>query len=550
MMDMDKKSLIGIAACIAFYLGYSQYLQKKYPNYGTQTEKTENAAVDPQKPTPTQTSAAAGSQTPASSTNEAPAAPKPAALSDQNLTYTTDTSIYKFDQQTGGLSSIKLKNYWQAINSEEMVELAPSPLRIFGTTSKEILETPSEFFGERNDRELTFWRIEGPWKISQSYTIPETGYQLALRISFENTGTAAANLVAGIAMQQPIALPASGGFFQSQGSSASIPPAILVGTSEKTHRFAMTDFCKDGKGDSDAAGTATKLPFLGIDQHYFLKVLTPEFDQVSFAAKPVLPVSAESCTVQLNAFQPYGSVAPGQKVEFKFHSYFGPKQADLLTTYDENLENTIDLGMFAALARPLLTGLKLVNNYTHNFGFAILIVTLALKICFFPLTRQAAISANKMKKLQPEMNAIRERHKNDQQTQQRELMAFMVKNKVNPMKGCLPILPQIPVFFAYYQVLQHAIELRHAPFAGWIHDLSAMDPYYVTPLLLGVGMVVQQKLTPMTGMDKSQEKILMFMPVVFTLLMLTLPAGMVIYMLTNTVVSILQQQWLNQTLKA
>jgi len=124
----------------------------------------------------------------------------------------------------------------------------------------------------------------------------------------------------------------------------------------------------------------------------------------------------------------------------------------------------------------------------------------------------------------------------------------MSVNKVNPMKGCLPILPQIPVFFAFYRVLSTSIDLRHASFFGWIQDLSASDPYYITPIILGVAMILQQKLTPTTGMDKAQEKMMMIMPIVFSVMMLTLPAGMVLYMLTNTIVSISQQQWLNRKL--
>jgi len=179
---------------------------------------------------------------------------------------------------------------------------------------------------------------------------------------------------------------------------------------------------------------------------------------------------------------------------------------------------------------------------------AIIIVTLILKMAFYPLTRAAAISTKRMQKLQPEMNALKERLKDDPARQQRELMAFMSKNKVNPFKGCLPILPQVPVFIAFYNVLSQAIELRHAPFYGWLTDLSSKDPYYITPILLGIGMFLQQKLTPNPGMDKNQEKIMLFMPIIFSLMMLSLPAGMVLYMITNTLVSIAQQQWLNRRL--
>ena len=155
----------------------------------------------------------------------------------------------------------------------------------------------------------------------------------------------------------------------------------------------------------------------------------------------------------------------------------------------------------------------------------------------------------RMQKLQPEMKKIQEKFKDDPPTMQRELMKFMSTNKANPFQGCLPILPQIPVFIAFYNVLSQAIELRHAPFFGWIQDLSAADPYYITPILLAVAMFVQQKLTPTPGMDKTQERIMMMMPIVFSLMMLSLPAGMVLYMITNTIVSIAQQQWLNHRLK-
>lgn len=190
----------------------------------------------------------------------------------------------------------------------------------------------------------------------------------------------------------------------------------------------------------------------------------------------------------------------------------------------------------------------MVFDLVSNWGVAIILFTILLKLLFYPLTRAAAVSMHKMKKLQPEMTKLREKYQDDPRMQQQELMRFMSQNKVNPMKGCLPILPQIPVFFAFYRVLSTSLDLRHAPFFGWIQDLSASDPYYVTPLLMGLAMFLQQKLTPTAGMEKAQERVMMMLPLIFTLMMLTLPSGMVLYMLTNTVVSILQQQWLNHKL--
>jgi YidC/Oxa1 family membrane protein insertase len=213
------------------------------------------------------------------------------------------------------------------------------------------------------------------------------------------------------------------------------------------------------------------------------------------------------------------------------------------------LTSTVKFGWFSFIAHPLLLAVKFFYGIFLNYGLAIIAVTVILKILFYPLTRAAAISMKKMQKLQPEMTQIREKYKEDPQRMQRELMGFMAKHKVNPAKGCLPILPQIPVFIAFYNVLSQAIELRHAPFFGWIQDLSAADPYYISPILLGVGMFIQQKLTPNPSLDKNQERIMLMLPLIFTVMMLSLPAGMVLYMLANTVVSIFQQQWLNRRLE-
>jgi YidC/Oxa1 family membrane protein insertase len=169
-----------------------------------------------------------------------------------------------------------------------------------------------------------------------------------------------------------------------------------------------------------------------------------------------------------------------------------------------------------------------------------------LKALFFPLNRQAAMSMKAMNKLKPDMDRIREKFKDDKALQQQEIMKFMAAHKINPMKGCMPILPQIPVFFAFYRILSESIELRHAALGGWLLDLSNSDPYYITPVLLGVGQFVQQKLTPTTGMDPAQQRMMQMLPLIFTVMMLGLPSGMVIYMLTNTVVSIGQTQWLNR----
>ena len=184
--------------------------------------------------------------------------------------------------------------------------------------------------------------------------------------------------------------------------------------------------------------------------------------------------------------------------------------------------------------------LKFFYGFIGNYGFAVILLTVCIKLIFWPLTQKSYKSMKGMQKLQPEMKKMREKHGKDKQKLNQEMMSFYKDNKVNPLGGCLPMVIQIPVFFALYRVLLGSIELRHAPFMLWITDLSAKDPYYVTPLIMGVTMFLQQKMTP-TNMDPTQAKIMLMMPVVFTFMFLNFPSGLVLYWLTNNLLTILQQ---------
>jgi YidC/Oxa1 family membrane protein insertase len=195
--------------------------------------------------------------------------------------------------------------------------------------------------------------------------------------------------------------------------------------------------------------------------------------------------------------------------------------------------------------------LNFFYKYTGNYGIAIIILTIIIKIIFWPLSQKSYKSMNKMKKIQPMMTKIKEKYKDDRQKMNEEMMRLYKTYKVNPAGGCLPMLVQIPVFIALYQALLSAIELRHAPFIYnlpftdivWLADLSAKDPLYITPLIMGATMFIQQKMTPSPG-DPTQAKVMLFMPVVFTFIFLTFPAGLVVYWLANNVLSIGQQWWM------
>ncbi|HEY8370079.1 MAG TPA: membrane protein insertase YidC [Thermodesulfobacteriota bacterium] len=240
-------------------------------------------------------------------------------------------------------------------------------------------------------------------------------------------------------------------------------------------------------------------------------------------------------------------VAPGGSVTASAGQiYMGPKDVGELRKVDPRLEQVIHLGFFHWIAMPLLLTLRWLHGILGNYGLAIIALTILIKLVFWPLTAKQIRSSKAMARIQPEMTRLREKYKNDREALNREMMQLFRKHNVNPLMGCLPLLVQIPVFFALYQVLSQSIELRHAPFAGWIQDLSAMDPYYATPILMGVSMFVTQRMTPMPGMDPTQQKLMLIMPAMMSVFFLWMPSGLVLYWLVMNVLQIAQQAYANR----
>lgn len=229
----------------------------------------------------------------------------------------------------------------------------------------------------------------------------------------------------------------------------------------------------------------------------------------------------------------------------KFTLYAGPKEHDRLAALNLGLEHIVDFGFFSIIARPLFWVLKFFYKYIGNYGWAIVLLTIVVRIPFIPILNIGQKSMKRLQELQPKMNEIKEKYKKDPQKMQAEMMELYKKYKVNPMSGCFPMLLQIPVFFALYKVLLVAIELRGAPWLLWIADLSAKDPYYVLPVVMGVTMLIQQKMTPST-MDPTQAKIMLLMPVVFTFMFLNFASGLVLYWLVNNLLAIIQQFYTNR----
>ena len=239
------------------------------------------------------------------------------------------------------------------------------------------------------------------------------------------------------------------------------------------------------------------------------------------------------------------SIQPQGTVKMPYRVYLGPKDERRLKTLGADAEKLMDFGWFTIVAKPLLWFMNLTHTVTKNFGIDIIILSILIKIIFLPLTQISFKSMKEMQKVQPEMGRLKETYKNDKARLQQEIMLLYKRRKINPMSGCLPMVIQIPVFIALYNALQNAIEMRHAPFFLWINDLSAKDPIYIAPIIMGASMVIQQKMTPTTT-DPAQAKMMMLMPIMFTFLFLNFPSGLVLYWLINNVLSIAHQYYLNK----
>jgi YidC/Oxa1 family membrane protein insertase len=291
-----------------------------------------------------------------------------------------------------------------------------------------------------------------------------------------------------------------------------------------------------------------KVDWAGLDDGYFLTAMVPESAKawVTLSEPPKAPMVAS-----LRA--PVEGLQPGHTTQVSYLLYFGPKNISDLNPL--GLARAVNFGWFDFLGKPLLFVLNWLDRYCGNYGWAIIVLTILLRIVFWWPNHKSYKSMKDMQKLQPKVAKIREKYKDDREAMNKELMALYRTFKVNPMAGCLPMLLQLPVFIALYNVLGYAIELRHTPFIPtlpfthivWLADLSAKDPLLITPLVMGATMFIQQKMTPSAG-DPTQAKMMMFLPVVFTFLFLNFASGLVIYWLVNNILSIAQQYYTNKYL--
>lgn len=380
------------------------------------------------------------------------------------------------------------------------------------------------------DLKLT-WTGEHGVQVEKTYTFHRGSYLIDVKQVVKNNGGEAI---------EPWT------YFQIVHDSTSVKSSAMMPTftggayfteADKYKKLAFKDMEKSNLSKN------TKDGWVGLVQHYFVSAWIPK----TGAAQEFFTRELSDTMYAIGTKGSIGNVKPGTEVTTTAKFYAGPQTHDALVAAAPGLEYTVDYGWLTVIASPLFWMLSKIHGLVDNWGVAIILLTVMIKAAFYPLSATSYRSMAQMRELAPRLQALKEKFGDDRQKMQMAMMDLYKTEKINPMGGCLPILVQIPVFISLYWMLLGSVDLRHAPFMLWIKDLSAIDPYYVLPILMGATMIIQTKLNPKPT-DPIQAKVATFMPVVFSVFFFFFPAGLVLYWLVNNILSIAQQWYVNKTI--
>lgn len=518
---LDARTIVAVAVTVFAFVGWQSYLQKKYPDAykKKQAAVSTNPTVPVTEPAVTTLSRSKDVQ-PTSTGSESGA-----SAQEEVVPFQSEFLSFGLSSKGMGLRDLQVPRYKD--RKGEVVTLGRAESS-YTTLETRLLGRPEplDFKIERVNPNLFIGHASvGNLKVTKTLELIPEKYLMLVRVAV--TGQDSRFVGLSTALTEAVEL-------SEKGDSLLLPQLekqeYYIETAETHDRVAFT------KDDVSKSWTRVKLASLG--SQYFTQAIMDK--------SPVMPeakaeVSHKNAGAQL--ILQYPVLNPGQDFTLEYSAYVGPKSFGLLHQIDPKLSAVVDFGFFSWIARYIFELLHWFYGLVGNWGIAIICLTLVVRLCVLPFNVYSYKSMKSMQSIQPQIQALRERYKDDQQTQQVEMMKLMRENKVNPLGGCLPILLQFPIFIALYQVLGHSIELYQAPFGLWIHDLSLKDPYYILPVLMGITMFIQQKTTPNASMDPAQAKVLMMMPLIFTGFMLSLPSGLTLYMLVGAVFSVAQQTY-------
>jgi YidC/Oxa1 family membrane protein insertase len=470
----------------------------------------------------------------------APSARVPAPATEAREQEETDLVKVVLSNRGGVIKRWELKRYLTSdARDPQPIQLVPAAAKDVSLTLPLTVEVPDAKLQERltrglymvSGKDVTLSAAQPAADIGYSYTDPETGAQVRKRLTFHHSSYLVDLTLetTGVSSSSTLSLGTNFGIHRwEEGFVGFIGPAT----------FINGKLSKDAPEKEDLR--AGQVTWAALQDKYFLAAVIP----ADPGTRIVVVRKEGEKLVSVGLRTP----ATGGTLRSKYGLFVGPKEYDTLAALKLGLEETIDFGWFIygswsivrVVAKPLFYAIRYLHEITHNYGVAIVMITVFIKLLLAPLAYKSYKSMKDMAAVQPEVVALQKKYADDRERLNKELLRFYKERKVNPVGGCLPMFFQIPVFVALFNILYMTIELRQAPFILWVKDLSVQDPYYVLPILMGVTMFIQQKIQP-TTMDPRQAQIMLLLPVFLTFLFITFPAGLVLYWLTNNVLTIVQQ---------
>jgi len=551
---MDQaRLLIAIVLSLAVFLVWSLFYG---PQKDDQQQAKKAAAPTPAQEQPVEVKDQKKSL-PAETEKIEPTQETTAPLATPNMarTITVDTPLYeaKISENGAVFYSFLLKNYRETVakdSAPKQILTGKETLGVgqLGFTGKSIPGLDKSAFVADltfdqlkvtdSSRDIKFsWRTDDGILIVKTYTFMPDSYVVGLAVTINNGSNRVIQDKLFVTLNSKV--PGDKRLYAFEG------PSALINNELEEIKI------KKIKEQNTFEG---KISWIALQSRYFMSGIMPK--QIEDASMRLALISDQFVSAQY--VQPEKNIPPGTRYTYEYQFFIGPKRIETLKTVGNDLQKVINFGWFDFLARPCLWLMNLFYSMIPNYGVAIIILTILVKLILFPLGQKSYKSMSEMKKIQPLMKEIREKYKDDKQKMNQEVMGLYRTYKINPLGGCLPMVVQLPVFFALYRMLYEAIELRHAPFFLWIDDLAApdrlfhfnfsipfMEPPYGIPVLtviMGASMLLQQKMSPPMG-DATQAKMMMFMPVIFTVIFINFSSGLVLYWLINNILSIAQQYY-------
>lgn len=518
----DARTITAILIVMVTFVGWQTYMARKYPDTmsGKKPAPTAEtpAAQNPSAPADT-AKAPAGAQT-----KTVPADPtklEAAPQAEKIIAFTSENLSFEISSRGMGLKSIKLNKYKD--RKGDVVDFGQPDTQTLSLETRLLgRQEPLHFSIEKiNDTHFVGRASVGTLQIAKTMEIDPDKYLIQYKINVTGEDERFIGLTTSLTEE-----------VHPFGESSFLMPLFekqefYLNTAETDERLIID------KEDKQASWSKVKLATLG--SQYFTQAIMDR-SAIMPEAKGSVDHKAKSATLNLQ----YSVLNKGAAFDLDYMAFVGPKSHSLLVGINEDLAKVVDFGFFNWIGRQILSMLKWFHGLVGNWGVAIILLTIGVRFLVLPFNVYSYKSMKAMQAIQPQLQALRERYKDDPAKQQQETMALMKEHRVNPLGGCLPVLLQFPIWLALYQVLGNSIELYQADFGLWIHDLSLKDPFYILPVLMGVTMFIQQKITP-TTMDPAQAKVMLFMPLIFIFFMFPLPSGLTLYMWVGAIFSVLQQ---------